>query len=276
MSLFDSRQLRWQLTGGTVMNGYARIIEGGLFLVNGTQHSQEGQPWPALNISFTDLMFTPWGTFRPDQDVRDQVKAAWRRVLEHLDKCHSDGQIPHGILLGGYAPAVAGIYHWARQMRVPVWVAVMAQTQMKDGEKKVFAPVGARQIFPQLSEPVGNWADQSKTTFHRVGARPLTDDRREILAGITPRDVQDKFEEYLLPPTTGVTPAELILYCGQVAEQARKSRASVLIDGLPAEALLYLVQACKSNRVQVYFLRTEIRPDQKIPTPIGVAQMPRF
>jgi hypothetical protein len=258
------------------MNGYAKILEGGLMLVNGTQHSQEGLPWPSLNIQFTDNNFQPWGAFSPAKDIREQVKVAWRRVLDHLDAQHANGVIPHGVLLGGFAPAVAGIYHWSRQMRVPAWVAVMGPAPMKDGEKRQFVPVGARQIFPQLQEPVGSWADQQKTTFHRVGARPLTDDRREVLTGITPRTVQDCFEEYLLPPQTGVTPAELILYCRDVASNARKARASVLVDGLPAEALLYLLQSCKANRVQVYFLKTEVRPGEKVPTPVGVAQMPRF
>lgn len=258
------------------MNGYAKIIEGGLILVNGTQHSQEGQPWPVIQIQFTDNNFTPWGTFSPTQDIRDQVKSAWRRVLDHLDRCHSDGTIPHGVMLGGYAPAVAGIYHWARQMRVPCWVAVMGPAPMVDGEKRRFVPVGARQIFPQMQEAVGSWADQQKTTFHRVGARPLTDDRREILAEITPREIQDKFEEYLLPPSNGTVPAEMILYCEDVADKARKAKASVLVDGLPAEALLYLLQSCKANRVQVYFLKTEIPADGGFPVPTGVAQMPRF
>lgn len=258
------------------MNGYAKIIEGGLFLINGTQHSQEGLPWPSLNIQFTDNNFTPWGRFSPTEDIRKQVKDAHRKILEHLDHCHSDGLIPHGVLLGGYAPAVAGAYHWLRQMRQPCWVAVMGPAPMKDGEKRQFVPQGCRQIFPLVEEPQGNWQDQSKTTFLRLGARPLTDDRKEVIGSITPRTIIDKFEEYLLPPSNGVTPSELILYTQDVCKEARKTRASILVDGLPAEALLYLVQSAKSNRVQLYFLKTEVPAGGGLPVPVGVSPMPRF
>lgn len=258
------------------MNGYTKILEGGLLLVNATQHNQEGLPWPALGIQFTDNTFTPWSAFSPTKDIRVQVKTAWRNVLSHLDSCHANGIIPHGIMLGGYAPAVGGIYHWSRQMRVPAWVAVMGPAPIIDGERRHFVPVGCRQIFPQLEEPVGAWIDQQKTKFHRVGSRPLTDERREQLANITPRELTDQFEEYLLPPQDGVTPAELIMYCQDVASNARKARASVLVDGLPAESLLYLTQSCKSNRVQIYFLKTEVPAGGGFPVPVGVAPMPRF
>lgn len=258
------------------MNGYSKIIEGGLVLVNATQHSQEGQPWPSLGIVFTDNNFTPWQSFSPQKDVRDQVKVAWRNVLAHLDHCHSDGIIPHGIMLGGYAPAVAGVYHWARQLRVPCWVAVMGPAPMIDGQKRGFVPVGVRQIFPQLGEAVGDWQDQQKTTFFRVGSRPFTEDRREQFSVFTPRQIVDKFEEYLLPPGNGMVPAELILYCQELAGEARKAKASLLVDGLPAETMLYLLQFAKVNRVQVYFLKTEVPQGGGIPVPVGVAPMPRW
>lgn len=269
-----------------------------IHLINATQHDQSNQPWPDIGVHFDDPDFCPYTTFDPKRSTREQVVAAWRNLLAHLDRQLQSGEKVDGFLLGGYPPVVLGLYQFLSQFRQTSCVAVMGPAPIVDGQKRAFVLSGLRRIptpralkaqalfegqpleaeDPDVPAEQARFAipkiDQNKIDPSRlihVSARALTDARRAEVARVSPVALIASFPA--LPPNPDHSLDGFLAAVDDIARLACDNRCGILLDGPPAETLLHLY-ALLGHQLPFYFAKTEkIGNDLVL---VAVEKVPRF
>lgn len=265
-------------------------------LINATQHPQgsQAEAWARLGIGFQGEDFTPYGPFNPKHDTRAQVRDAWRNLLNQLDDVLLHDMPVDGFLLGGYAPAVLGLYQLLSQFRHRSYVAVMGPAPLVDGQRRAFVLSGCRLIpmprslknaVQREGQPIlekfedgdlvlpSSLPNMRHDRLLHVSARPLTEERAAEINTVAPQRLIGSAPA-LPPPPDG----DMVGFERAVEDLARvvvEERCGVLLDGPPAETMLRLY-ALVGNLVPFYYLKTEVVPGQKLPTIIALDKIPRF
>jgi len=271
-------------------------------LINATQHDQTSSPWSDLGVSFHDPAFCPYTAFSPQQPTRAQVVSAWRSLLARFDRVLALGERVDGFLLGGYAPAVIGLYQFLSQFRQTSFVAVMGPAPIVDGQRRGFVLQGLRQIPTPRSlraEVVREGAilppeqdDLDVPTTHsafvlptitpqqmkadrliHVSARPLTDARRAEISTVSPYTLIASTPA--LHPPAGHDMGDFLEAIEDIARQAATEKCGILLDGPPAETLLHLY-AQLGHQHPFFFAKTEVVEAGKPAQIVAVEKVPRF
>lgn len=283
---------------GSLIPADLNAQEGGFRLINGSQHDQTASlpDWDRAGVSFANPDRPLWGAIDPNQPIRKQALVAWRSLLAEMDRCHGIGLPFHGIMLGGYAPIVSGLYHLAANMRHAVFAAVMAPSKLVSGEKKTFVPSGVRLLPPPavLRDPMDLSSPPSSSATKRKGlrydrmvytsARPLevernpkTPDvpcRKEVIATVEGATLLST--KPALPPLPGSDLEAYTQAVKDIVELADAEGCPILLDGPPAETLLRVAGLAHVKGIPLYFLRTEILEAGKVGRVTGVEELPKF
>lgn len=287
-----------------------------MYLINATQHPQNAQDWAALGVSFDSPTFAPFATISPNASIRDQVVAAWRKTLEEYTRLFESDIPCDGLLIGGFAPVVVGLYALASQFRIPTYTAIMGPAPMIDGKRRGFvlagyrripapkkikkdAPIEGQPLPPETAEeieaqaalielipeidleyfylPSGHEVTRHDAFIH-LSARPLTDARRGELANVMPHTLIS------VPPALPPAPeSDLSGFqdgINAIAKVAFAEKCAILSDGAPAETLLRLY-ALLGHCVPFYYVKTKVTPatiEGGSPTHevVGYEKIPRF
>lgn len=271
-----------------------------LTLINATQHSQVSPPWSDLGVTFLDPAFCPYGPFLPKHGTREQVVAAWRNLLDRFDNALYNGEDVDGFLLGGYPPAVLGLYQFLSQFRQRCYVAVMGPAPIVEGQRRAFVLQGLRSIptpralkssvvsegQPLPSEhpdiPTAetfvipkiqpHQIDHSRLVY--VSARPFSEARAEEIRNVS--GVQIVASAPALPPPAGHSLADFEAAIEDIARLACELRCGILLDGPPAETLLR-VYALLGHMLPFWFTKTEVVAPPPAPAQlVAIEKIPRF
>lgn len=276
-----------------------------IHLINATQHPQakDAPNWANAGIEFIDPDFVAYEAFSARQPTRAQVINAWRKVLAKLDLSLANGVKVDGFLLGGYPPAVLGLYQYLSQFRQNCVVAVMGPAPMIDGQKRAFVVGGARLLptprtmrteiaregealdpedfdAPSLEGDlvIPKIAREKMRTDRlvHVSARPLTDARRAEIQAVA--QVELIASTPALPPPPDHSLEDFKEAIKEIARICVSERCGVLLDGPPAETMLHLYSWI-GHQHYFHFLKTEmIARNGEAPKPqiVSLDLVPRF
>lgn len=253
-----------------------------LNLINATQHDQTKplQAWNKLGVTFANPAFTPWGVISPKTNLRQAVKNAWGLIQEEWARCRSIGQIPNGLLIGGWSPITIPIAAWLYGQALPpvLVAAVQAPAPMVDGKRRPPILAGWRVLPPQgviIREgqplPPKRNLYQLKNMIH-VSARPLVDDRAATLANFSPLPVIAP----CLPALPPLPEADLDAYERQIVgyiDAAQDHSAAILLDGPPVESAIRIGLLARSYGVKVCYVRTGDPVPGSIPAVVGIEEL---
>ena len=260
-------------------------------MLNATQHKQNAVDFLNFGIEMLEPDFTAFGNFDPKKDTRKQCLAAWRNLLDRVDEIMDRGGRVDGYLLGGYAPAVLCLFQFLANMRHPSFVAVMGQAPIKEGERRQFVLAGVRRIpTPHSLKKKGNEEGQPLREDHdfflpseplrvdhgkliHLSARPLTEERATDVSLVAPQKLIGVAP--VLPPPADHDLDAFEVGILDVCMEAVKNRCGVLVDGAPAETFLR-VFGILGHALPFYFLKTEVKEGQKLPSIVALEKIPQF
>lgn len=278
-------------------------------LINATQHKQDPEAWRSLGVAFDNPNFAPFGSISPKASVKEQIVEAWRNLLGEYTR-HFDLDIPcDGVLLGGFAPVVAGLYQLCSQFRIPAYTAIMGPAPLVDGQRRGFVLAGYRRVpspkklrkdTPQEGQPLTaedaelrdlmpetevkyfTLPARHEVTRHdryiHLSSRPLTPDRAKELATVCPQSLVSV--PVVNPPPAGADCADFQDGVNEIAQAVFDNKCAVLSDGAAGETILRLY-ALLGHAVPFYYVQTEITPATQpggaaTHNVVGVGKIPRF
>jgi len=259
-----------------------RLVMQNLILINGSQHDQtQSAPlWADCGVQFSNPAFTPWGIVSPTTPIKQAVATAWGKVQEEWQRCRATGNVPSGVMLGGYPPLIIPIASYIMAQGLPplVLVAVMGPAPSVEGERRRFILQGWRALPPQgiiLGEgnPLPPKPNYRWGAMIHCSARPLAGERMMDLENHTTADVINPCPP-ALPPAPGVDLDAYEEGCREFVETAVRSKVGqILFDGPPAETAIRVALLARSVGVACYFVRTGAPVPGSIPPIVGIEKM---
>lgn len=249
-----------------------------LRLINATAHVQDPQTWEAKGVEWINPDQPIWKEISPALPLREQVLAAWTKLLAIMDAALTARRDFNGVALGGYAPLVAPFFKLLSNARHATFVFVQGPSEMVDGKRKPPVMAGVRMIPPSRAfVPKDGRIKAPAVRFDRmvwVGSRALTPDRESAIKSFHPASLVAFNPPN--PPLLGASLSEWQEQVDEIVAFARQERIPILVDGCAAETLLRITAQAEALSIPLFFPRTQVVDPAALPVLVGIDEMPSF